>query len=90
MPLALPEGLPSISRAWLPQTYAAARTALAECSRIDEYASWAQKAEALASYAKHAKDDAFADSGRPHPGAGGAPVRRTARGDRAGQEPPRR
>lgn len=54
---ALPENLPAISNARLPQSYEAAKNALAECSRIDECQEWANKAEALASYAKQAKDD---------------------------------
>jgi hypothetical protein len=40
------------------------RTALAQCSRIDECQEWANKAEALASYARQADDDTlckFAD-----------------------------
>jgi hypothetical protein len=47
----------SADRARLPQTYEAARAALSECSRIDECQDWADKAEALASYAKQADDD---------------------------------
>jgi hypothetical protein len=49
--------LPDISTARLPATYEAAKSALAECSRIDECQKWADKAEALASYAKQARDD---------------------------------
>lgn len=49
--------LPSISTARLPDTYKAAKRALAECFRIDECQEWADKAKALASYAKQAKDD---------------------------------
>lgn len=41
----------------LPQTYEAARQALAECTRIDECRDWANKAEAMASYARQADDD---------------------------------
>lgn len=37
--------------------YIAARTALRECSKIDECKSWADKAAALASYAKQSEDD---------------------------------
>lgn len=40
----------------LPATYEAARTALSECARIDECQGWADKAAALASYAKQADD----------------------------------
>jgi len=54
---ALPANLPDVSRARLPATYEAAKSALSECSRIDECAEWANKAEALASYAKQANDD---------------------------------
>lgn len=54
MPLA---SLPVIHSARLPETYSAARQALAECSRIDECQDWADKAEALASYARQSKDE---------------------------------
>ena len=49
--------LPSINTAKLPETYEAAKTALANCASLDECQSWADRAEALASYAKQAKDD---------------------------------
>lgn len=49
--------LPDVSSARLPATYEAAKSALAECSRIDECQEWANKAEAMASYARQAKDD---------------------------------
>jgi hypothetical protein len=49
--------LPNISSARLPATYEAAKRALSECSRLDECQEWADKAEALASYAKQANDD---------------------------------
>ena len=49
--------LPAIRGATLPETYLNAKTALAECSRIDECKDWADKAAALASYAKQAKDE---------------------------------
>lgn len=49
--------LPSITNAKLPATYEAAKEALAQCSRIDECQEWADKAEALASYARQSKDD---------------------------------
>lgn len=52
----LPAGI-SASAARLPQTYEAAKAALAECSAIDECKEWADKAAALASYAKQADDD---------------------------------
>jgi hypothetical protein len=47
----------SIANAPLPAVYQNAKTALAECARIDECQAWANKAEALASYARQAEDD---------------------------------
>jgi hypothetical protein len=55
--LTLPADLPSVTKAKLPASYQDAKTALAECTRIDECQEWADKAEALASYAKQAQDD---------------------------------
>lgn len=49
--------LPRVSDALLPQRYKAAKDALAECVKIDECADWANKAQALASYARQAKQD---------------------------------
>lgn len=49
--------VPDVGAGSLPQSYASARQALAECDRIDECQSWADKAAALASYAEQAKDD---------------------------------
>jgi len=46
----------SIRNAPLPQTYQNARTALAECQALDECQDWADKAAALASYARQADD----------------------------------
>lgn len=48
---------PDLPRAKLPASYDAAKKALAECSRMDECQDWANKAEALASYAAQADDD---------------------------------
>lgn len=52
----LPRNLPAVAKAKLPDTYNAAKTALAECSKIDECKDWADKAAAMASYAKQAED----------------------------------
>lgn len=43
--------------AQLPATYQNAKNALSECVQIDECVTWADKAAALASYAKQANDD---------------------------------
>jgi hypothetical protein len=47
----------AVDHARLPQTYHHARGALEKCSRLDECKDWADKAEALASYAKQAGDE---------------------------------
>lgn len=49
----------SIANARLPQTYEAAKTALANCAQVDECKEWSDKAQALASYAKMADDDSL-------------------------------
>jgi hypothetical protein len=56
-----PHGVSSVhsgasSRARLPATYQAAQKAIVKCSRIDECKSWSDKAAALASYARQARD----------------------------------
>lgn len=48
--------LPAQISAPLPATYEAARTALANCQAIDECKDWADKAAALASYARQSED----------------------------------
>lgn len=55
----LPPNLPSVAAARRPAVYTTARTSLERCSKIDECADWANKSEALASYAKQADDDAL-------------------------------
>jgi hypothetical protein len=49
--------LPSLANAKLPGAYAVAKRVLAECEKIDECKDWADKAAALASYAKQSKDE---------------------------------
>jgi len=53
----LPASQPSISLARLPINYEAAKKALAICERIDECLEWADRAAALASYAKQSQDE---------------------------------
>jgi hypothetical protein len=55
---ALPTNI-DIASARLPATYEQAKAALASCERIDECKTWANKAEALASYARMADDDSL-------------------------------
>jgi hypothetical protein len=55
----LPDNLPSASSARLPEVYAHAKQALEACVKIDECQDWADKAEAMASYARQANDDAM-------------------------------
>jgi hypothetical protein len=54
-----PRDLPVIDEARLPATYETAKTALAQCVKLDECQEWANKAEALASYAKQAGDESL-------------------------------
>lgn len=49
--------LAPVNSARLPETYEAARAALAQCSAVDECNDWADKAAALASYARQSQDD---------------------------------
>lgn len=60
---ALPANI-NIAHARLPETYEAAKIALANCARLDECLDWANKAEALASYAKQADDDVLEQTAR--------------------------
>jgi len=57
--IVLPDNLPSVGNARLPEVYAHAKVALQECAKIDECKDWADKAEAMASYARQANDDAM-------------------------------
>jgi hypothetical protein len=52
----LPANLPSITNAKIPATYEAAKAAISQCVHVDECKDWADKAEALASYARQAQD----------------------------------
>ena len=47
----------SSANARFPATYESAKAALANCVRLDECKDWADKAAALASYAKQANDE---------------------------------
>jgi hypothetical protein len=53
----LPAEIASLVKAApLPESYEAAKRAIAECERVDECADWADKAAAIASYARQADD----------------------------------
>lgn len=47
----------SVGNARLPELYVNAKDGLAQCVRVDECRAWADKAEAIRSYARQAKDD---------------------------------
>lgn len=47
----------NVQNATLPQAYERAKVALSQCSQVDECKDWADKAHALASYAKQANDE---------------------------------
>ena len=49
--------LPDIPDAKLPMNYEAARQAIQTCAQVDECQDWADRAAALASYARQADDD---------------------------------
>ena len=51
--------LPAVDAARLPASYEHAKTALAECSSLDECKDWSDKAAALASYARQSKDESL-------------------------------
>jgi hypothetical protein len=53
----LPANLQSIGDARLPEVYANAKVALQACVKLDECQTWANKAEAMASYARQSEDD---------------------------------
>ena len=50
------ELLPSVHNATLPESYESAKLALIHCSKLDECKDWADKAQALASYARQSED----------------------------------
>lgn len=54
--------LPSVRNAKLPTVYVEAQKALAHCNKIDECKEWADKAAAIASYAKQAQDQTLMDT----------------------------
>tara|TARA_R110002126_G_scaffold65428_2_gene166813 strand:- start:309 stop:974 length:666 start_codon:yes stop_codon:yes gene_type:complete len=51
-----------VKNARLPGVYIEAKKALVECQRIDECKEWADKAAAIASYAKQAQDQTLMDT----------------------------
>ena len=55
LPMTMPDDR-EVAQARLPQSYENAKLALCECYRIDECLDWRNKAEAIASYARQARD----------------------------------
>jgi len=53
------DDLPSVANAQLPASYENAKTALANCSSMDECKDWADKSKALASYARQSQDESL-------------------------------
>jgi hypothetical protein len=60
----LPSLLPGIANAQLPALYEAAKQALAQCVEIDECREWANRSEAMASYARQANDETLFNHAR--------------------------
>ena len=58
--LVVPEQI-DLKNARLPASYEAARNALSNCATVDECKTWADKAAAIAAYAKMADDTALHD-----------------------------
>ena len=58
-PLLNHDALPAVATAPLPATYEAAKRALEQCVALDECKMWANRAEAMASYARQMSDDAL-------------------------------
>ena len=56
-PISIPANLRAVPNAQLPAVYERAKAALMECDRLDECKDWADKAMALASYARQADDE---------------------------------
>jgi len=54
--------IPGVRNAKLPAVYVEAQKALAACQKIDECKAWADKAAAIASYAKQAQDQTLMDT----------------------------
>lgn len=53
------EHLPAIATAKLPGAYERAKASLENCAHVDECADWANKAEAIASYARQSRDESL-------------------------------